>query len=79
MPEKPRLHAFCHTCATLLYEDVQDIKQVSDYLGHADIGTTANIYTHIFPDMKARAVASLSDKLLPHFVVSSVVNGKDKK
>jgi integrase len=41
------LHLFRHTAGSLLEKKTGDIKRVQEQLGHADIGTTADIYTHI--------------------------------
>ncbi|EIP8069358.1 tyrosine-type recombinase/integrase, partial [Enterococcus faecalis] len=40
-------HGFRHTHASLLFEAGATIKQVQERLGHADINTTLNIYTHV--------------------------------
>ncbi len=41
------VHGFRHTHASLLFESGADIKDVQERLGHADISTTMNIYTHV--------------------------------
>lgn len=40
-------HGFRHTHASLLAEAGADLKDIQARLGHADIQTTANIYTHV--------------------------------
>lgn len=40
-------HGFRHTHASLLFESGASIKQVQDRLGHTDVQTTLNIYTHV--------------------------------
>ncbi len=40
-------HGFRHTHASLLFEAGATLKEVQERLGHADIQTTANIYTHV--------------------------------
>lgn len=40
-------HDLRHSCATYLYHQGLDAKIISYILGHADIKTTMNIYTHI--------------------------------
>lgn len=44
-PIKP--HGFRHTHASLLFESGASIKEVQDRLGHEDIKTTMDIYTHV--------------------------------
>ncbi|MGF2943245.1 tyrosine-type recombinase/integrase [Enterococcus xiangfangensis] len=43
-------HGFRHTHASLLFESGATLKDVQERLGHADIQTTANIYTHVTDD-----------------------------
>lgn len=44
-----------HTHATLLLEAGEHAKVVQERLGHADIGTTMNIYSHVTPTMQRSA------------------------
>ena len=44
-PIKP--HGFRHTHASLLFESGASIKEVQDRLGHENINTTMDIYTHV--------------------------------
>ncbi len=46
------LHGFRHTHATLLYESGIDVKDISNRLGHSNIKTTLDIYTHLTEDKK---------------------------
>ncbi|MCI1921931.1 MAG: site-specific integrase [Liquorilactobacillus nagelii] len=41
------VHGFRHTHASLLFESGATIKEVQERLGHKDIKTTMNIYTHV--------------------------------
>jgi integrase len=43
-------HSFRHTCASLLFEDGRNIKQVQVWLGHADPGFTLRTYVHLMDD-----------------------------
>ena len=43
-----RLHDFRHSCASLLINNGASIALVAKYLGHSDISTTLNTYTHMF-------------------------------
>lgn len=44
--EHHKIHSFRHSCATNFFEQKADIKKVSKWLGHSNIGTTLDIYTH---------------------------------
>lgn len=41
-----RFHDLRHSCATLLLAHDVPMKLIQEWLGHSDIGTTANIYSH---------------------------------
>jgi integrase len=43
-------HTFRHTCASLLFEEGKNIKQVSAWLGHADPAFTLRTYVHLLDD-----------------------------
>ena len=43
-----RIHDFRHSCASLLISKGANISLVSKYLGHSNISTTLNTYTHMF-------------------------------
>lgn len=45
-------HGFRHTHASLLAEAGASLKEIQDRLGHADIQTTANIYTHVTENLR---------------------------
>ncbi len=48
-----------HTCATLLLGQGVHLKLVADLLGHQSIRTTANIYSHVLPEMQIEAVRAM--------------------
>jgi len=50
--EAARLHDLRHTFATLSLQNGDDLKTVSEALGHTNIGTTANIYAHVTEKMR---------------------------
>lgn len=54
-------HGLRHTHATLLILNGENIKVVSDRLGHKDIVTTLQTYTHVMDDMKQNTAALLDN------------------
>ena len=40
-------HTFRHTCASLLFDAGRNVKQVQEWLGHADPGFTLRTYVHL--------------------------------
>ena len=46
------LHGLRHSCASLLIAQGYNLKIVQDWLGHADISLTANIYGHLDLSLK---------------------------
>ncbi len=42
-----RFHDLRHSCASLLYANGVSMKEIQEWLGHSNISTTANIYTHL--------------------------------
>ena len=42
-----RFHDLRHSCASLLLANGVSMKQIQEWLGHSDISTTANIYSHL--------------------------------
>ena len=42
-----RFHDLRHSCASLLYANGVALKDIQEWLGHSDIATTSNIYTHL--------------------------------
>ncbi|WP_416175942.1 tyrosine-type recombinase/integrase [Clostridium sp.] len=58
--KKIRFHDLRHTNATLLLQEGNDLKVVQERLGHKDISTTANIYSHVNKKMQKRATDSIS-------------------
>lgn len=57
-----RFHDLRHSCASLLAANGVPARVAMEVLGHANITTTQNIYTHVFDDAKRQA-ADVMDKL----------------
>ena len=58
-----RLHDLRHFHATLLLQAGTHLKVVQERLGHADVGTTANIYSHVAPTLQRQAADVFSDAM----------------
>ncbi|HID0817714.1 site-specific integrase [Clostridium botulinum] len=56
-----KFHSLRHTYATKLFEVNVPLKTVQMLLGHSDISITANIYTHVMPKEKVKAVEKLNN------------------
>lgn len=54
------LHQLRHTFASMLASLNTPIKDVQEMLGHSDISTTMNVYTHGFEESKRTAVTELN-------------------
>ena len=53
-----RFHDLRHSCASLLLANGVPMKMIQDWLGHSDMGTTANIYSHI--DSESKKVSAIA-------------------
>lgn len=58
-----RLHDLRHVAATLLLAAGNDMKVVSEILGHASAAFTSDVYTSVLSEVKARAAVKLDDYL----------------
>ena len=56
-----RFHDLRHTCASILLSKGWSLKDIQEWLGHSDIGVTANIYTHIDITRKIELASSISN------------------
>jgi integrase len=54
-----RLYDLRHTCATLLLMAGENIKVVSERLGHASVVLTLDVYSHVLPGMQEQAAAKM--------------------
>lgn len=58
-----RFHELRHSCASLLLNQGFTLKDVQEWMGHADIQMTANIYGHLDVQRKQNIAAQLSASL----------------
>ena len=56
-PPAIRLHDLRHTHATILLRDRENVKVVSERLGHASVTVTLGIYAHVMPGDQRQAAA----------------------
>jgi len=54
-----RFHDLRHTCASLLLANGVSMKEIQEWLGHSDFGTTANIYGHLDSKAKLRSADAM--------------------
>ncbi len=59
-----RLHDLRHGAASLMLAANVDMKVVQETLGHANLATTANTYTSVYPDV-ALAAAEAASVIVP--------------
>lgn len=62
--ERIRFHDLRHSAASMLISEGFSLKDVSEYLGHGDIGTTANIYGHLQYKSKVNMSSRMDEMLL---------------
>lgn len=60
-------HMLRHTYASLLYEAGVDVKSAQRFLGHSDIETTLEIYTHLTKKKEHEAVDSINTHFVKHY------------
>lgn len=61
--QKRDIYRGLYSCASLLYANGVSLKEIQEWLGHSDISTTSNIYTHL--DFSSKV--SSANAILPAF------------
>ena len=56
-----RFHDLRHSCASIMLANSVPMKQIQEWLGHADFGTTANIYSHLNYSSKLNSANTISN------------------
>jgi integrase len=69
---KARLHDLRHTAASWMLAEGVDFATVSKILGHSKVSTTLGIYAHAMESAKARALASIDNRLARAKTVENV-------
>ena len=71
-------HSFRHTHATQLAEVGESLRTAQSLLGHSDLETTLNVYTHAIPDAQRRAVDKVAEVLFTnvHKISAATENWK---
>ena len=54
-------HDLRHLCASIMMMQGINVKICSAHLGHKDISTTLNIYSHVLPSVAKEAVQKIGD------------------
>ena len=58
-----RLHDLRHTFASIANELGTNLYDISKALGHSQVGTTSQIYTHMFDDTHKKAISKIADAI----------------
>lgn len=56
-----RFHDLRHSCASIMLKNGVPMKSIQEWLGHADFGTTANIYSHLDYSAKQSSANTISN------------------
>jgi len=72
--EHIRFHDLRHTFATLMLEKGENIKTIQELLGHKDITTTLNMYTHVLSKMKAASARKMESVMCSILAPRAPVN-----
>ncbi|SDA32491.1 site-specific integrase [Ruminococcus sp. YE78] len=60
---KIRFHDLRHSCASLMLANGVQMKLIQEWLGHSDIGTTSNVYSHVDSESKKLSAAAIEKAL----------------
>ncbi len=71
-------HGFRHTHATQLAEVGESLRTAQSLLGHSDLETTLNVYTHAIPESQRRAVDKIAEVLFTNYHKISAATENEK-
>jgi hypothetical protein len=63
-PRASGFHAFRHSAASLVNRETGNLKMAQRLLGHADMATTADTYTHTWTEDERRAAVAIERAIL---------------
>ena len=63
LPMGLNVHSLRHTAASLMISGGADVATVSGLLGHSQVSTTLDIYTHAFDEKKREVSAQMQGNL----------------
>ena len=63
LPLDLNVHSLRHTAASLMISGGADVAIVSGILGHAQVSTTLDIYTHAFDEKKREVSAEMQERM----------------
>lgn len=63
LPSSVHLHTLRHTHATYLIEAGENIKTVSEHMGHSNVKTTVDVYTHTLPGRNERLAETFENTI----------------
>jgi integrase len=56
-----RVHDLRHGAASLMLKQGLSLREIMEQLGHSQIAITANLYTHVAPEMKEKPAWAMDD------------------
>jgi|SRR5439155_14546609 len=71
-------HAFRHAAATIINQQTGNLKLAQTLLGHSEISTTADTYTHVSTESKKEASAALEKAIFVESV-REFVRGREQE
>ncbi len=73
LPTALRFHDLRHSCASLLFSRGVSARTISDLLGHSDVSTTLDLYTHLIPPARRDAAVAF-DQLVEARAINRSAN-----
>jgi len=77
-PRSSGFHRFRHSAATIVNQQTGNLKLVQRLLGHSNLGTTADVYTHTFTEAEREAALALEQAIYGD-LFSNVLETENKK